>query len=143
MVESDSDLNFPSLPSPVRHKLSETISRTFASGIGTEQTLIDSRPLSLTGMEEFVPVQAFQPPLREPIFDGAVEEIVNGTSTTWVFRGSHHTLEGLDVMICDGKTLAEVITAMPNANREDLERVYRERKLVIDRPNQSRNGIAA
>ncbi len=76
--------------------------------------------------------QAYQPLLREPIFDGALEEIVNGTSTAWVFRGSRHTLEGLDVMICDGKTLAELIAAMPNADPEDVEQVYRERKLVID-----------
>lgn len=81
-----------------------------------------------------MPDQAYQPPLREPIFDGAVEEIVNGTSTAWVFRGSRHTLEGLDVMICDGKSLDEVIAAMPNADPADVERVYQERKLVIDGP---------
>lgn len=87
-----------------------------------------------------MPEQAYQPPLRDPIFDGAVEEIVNGTLTAWVFRGSRHTLEGLDVMICDGKSLDEVIAAMPNADPdpdpdpEDVERVYAERKLVIDGP---------
>lgn len=81
-----------------------------------------------------MPEQAYQPPLREPIFDGAVEEIVNGTSTAWVFRGSRHTLEGLDVMICDGKSLDEVIDAMPNADPEDVEQVYQQRKLVIDGP---------
>ena len=81
-----------------------------------------------------MPEQPYQPPLRDPIFDGAVVEIVNGTSTAWVFRGSRHTLEGMDVMICDGRSLAEVIAAMPFADPNDVERVYWERKVVIDRP---------
>lgn len=68
------------------------------------------------------------------MFDGAVENAVVGHLITWVFRGSQHTLEGLEVMICDGKTLDEVIDAMPNADPEDVERVYAERKLVIDGP---------
>ncbi|MEF2551008.1 hypothetical protein VQ042_06455 [Aurantimonas sp. A2-1-M11] len=90
-----------------------------------------------------MPEQAYQPPLREPIFDGAVEEIVNGTSIAWVFRGSRHTLEGMDVMICDGKSLAQVIAAMPNADPEDVEQVYQQRKLVIDGPERAWAGIAA
>lgn len=76
----------------------------------------------------------YQPPLCPPIFDGAVENAVVGSLITWVFRGSQHTLEGLEVMICDGKTLEEVIAAMPNADPDDVERVYAERKLVIDGP---------
>jgi hypothetical protein len=76
----------------------------------------------------------YQPPLCPPIFDGAVENAVVGSLITWVFRGSQHTLESLDVMICDGRTLDEVIAAMPNADRADVERVYQERKLVIDGP---------
>ena len=76
----------------------------------------------------------YQPPLCPPIFDGAVENAVVGSLITWVFRGSQHTLEGLDVMICDGKSLDEVIDAMPNADPEDVALVYRERKVVIDGP---------
>lgn len=68
------------------------------------------------------------------MFDGAVENAVVGSLLTWVFRGSRHTLDGLDVMICDSKTVDEVIAAMPNADPEDVERVYAERKLVIDGP---------
>ncbi|MCC4296630.1 hypothetical protein [Aurantimonas coralicida] len=76
----------------------------------------------------------YQPPLCPPIFNGAVENAVVGSLITWVFRGSQHTLESLDVMICDGKTVEEVIAAMPNADPDDVERVYAERKLVIDGP---------
>ncbi|MEO9787534.1 MAG: hypothetical protein ABJF67_07990 [Aurantimonas coralicida] len=79
-------------------------------------------------------MKSYQPPLCPPIFDGAVENAVVGSLITWVFRGSSHTLEGLEVMICDGKTLNEVIAAMPNADPDDVERVYQERKLVIDGP---------
>jgi len=74
----------------------------------------------------------YQPPLCPPIFDGAVKNAVVGNMITWVFRGSQHTLESLDVMICDGKTLDEVIAAMPFADPHDVERVYAERKLAID-----------
>ena len=62
-----------------------------------------------------------------PIFDGAVENAVVGSLITWVFRGSQHTLEGLDVMICDGKSLDEVIDAMPNADFVGLVEAVRWR----------------
>lgn len=104
--------------------------RTFC-GTKHPETGFPRRSLSATG---FRILKNYQPPLCPPIFDGAVENAVVGHLITWVFRGSQHTLEGLDVMICDGKTLDEVIDAMPNADPQDVERVYWERKRVIDGP---------